>query len=573
MIEFGGGHGRGRRSLALWLAIGVSATLPAAAAANPGDLDPSFSEHGKFSMGGSSANAVAVQPDGKTLVLAGSSLRRLSLDGNSDRIYGKKGSAELGFPESYNGNSPADVVALPDGSSLVSGYVTTREGGVSVSVVRHLANGAVDKSFGAGGAATVALAGTGRDSDLGTRLAVSGDGRILVGGGAGDAPQVTRLMPNGVPDPGFNGGTPVAVNLGPEDVFSDVAVAPDGKVVVQGIAAPGGGEETDLAVARLNADGTPDAGFSGDGVAVADLGGRESGAGVAVQPDGKIVVVTTLRLGCREDRCQSSDMAVVRFDVGGPLDPGFGKSGVTVARPPADLGAEAAGVALAADGKIVVAGGGYDFVVARLEPNGVPDVTFGSSGFTWTSFRGIYPAYATGLALTPANDIVVAGFIYLEEAYDELAIARYLGSPGGEPDIDADGVLDPDDDCSRVFGTIKSGCPFVSRKLKLKYDEKKNLVTGRISTSQRSGEPLNGYLAGTTRYCAGNSAGSVVLFEKRGGPDRRVAVDRKPDDLEFRVKSSGEYYARVKEALVTAYEPDGPVELCGADKSKPLRIG
>ena len=62
---------------------------------------------------------------------------------------------------------------------------------------------------------------------------------------------------------------------------------PDGKLVIVGSTSAGGG---DFAIVRLNADGTPDTSFSGDGKQTVDFGGADGAAAVALAPDGKIVV-------------------------------------------------------------------------------------------------------------------------------------------------------------------------------------------------------------------------------------------------------------------------------------------
>jgi len=64
-------------------------------------------------------------------------------------------------------------------------------------------------------------------------------------------------------------------------------VQPNGKIVLAGY----GGPDNALAVTRLNADGSFDTSFDGDGTAGVDFGGLEQGWAVALQADGKLVVV------------------------------------------------------------------------------------------------------------------------------------------------------------------------------------------------------------------------------------------------------------------------------------------
>lgn len=547
------------------------ATLPATGVANPGDLDPGFAKQGKISRGGQSAVAVAVQADGKTLILGTSTLGRLNRDGKRDPTFGKKGSTSTGIPVGYSGSGGSDVAVQPDGLSLVLGFVDKQDGTASLTVARHLTDGKLDPSFGSGGRATVPLDGTGGLDDFapGPRIALQSDGRIVIAGTMAGTIQVARLTGAGVLDASFGGDGTVSVGLGPSGVFDDVAVGIDGKIFVAGSAA--GGADTDLAVARLNADGTPDVAFSGDGVQAADLGGRETGAGVAAQPDGKVVVAGTAQVSCHGDSCEP-EFALARFDSAGEPDPSFGAGGKVIAKGPDGIGSYAEALELQPDGKLVVAGGENDFLLARFNPDGSADESFGKHGLAWTPFLGSYPAYGVAMALTPDGGIVVAGYVLLEEFYDELTIARYQGGPG-PADLDADGFGDAKDRCPRTFGTHRSGCPFVKRVLKLKYDSKKRLVVGRIATNQTSGEQLSGYLPGTPRICSGDAGGAVSLYERRKGPDRRMDIDRSPYELKLKPKGPGSYYARVGSKIVTAFKPDGPVELCGADRSDGVRVG
>jgi uncharacterized delta-60 repeat protein len=109
---------------------------------------------------------------------------------------------------------------------------------------------------------------------------------------------VARFNPDGTPDGTFGGGSgKFIIDFTGFDRANAVALQPDGKIVVAGNTAPSGaplpGVTPDMAVARVNADGTIDTSFNGTGGIHIDLGGNETATGVAVRPDGRIVVVGT----------------------------------------------------------------------------------------------------------------------------------------------------------------------------------------------------------------------------------------------------------------------------------------
>ena len=130
---------------------------------------------------------------------------------------------------------------------------------------------------------------------------------------------------------------------------SCVALQGDGKIVV--VQNVDGGQ----VVARYNADGALDSSFSGDGILESDLGRPHALAvqtAVAVQPDGKIVVVG------RYDDPSGPAMGVERYDSAGSPDPTFSGDGRHTTS--FSGSAEGISVALQSDGKIVVGGRSAD---------------------------------------------------------------------------------------------------------------------------------------------------------------------------------------------------------------------
>lgn len=548
-------------------AVVLLAIFASSARANPGDLDPTFFESGK-SSDTDAVHALAVQPDGKTLLLGDYRLFRLEENGDFDSSFGagKAKGADPRFPESYSGTFPSDVLIQPDGKILICSYINTETQTASFAISRLDSTGAQDKSFGTNGVATVALEGTGSLSDRGPQLSLTADGRIVIAGEFGTGPQVARLLASGQPDPSLGGDGSVTVDMGPSGVLDDVAVGADGAIVVGG-ATGATDKAADFAVARLKPDGTPDPGFSGDGLQTLDLGERDEVAAVAIQADGKVVAAGTLTPSC--DSCFAR-FAVLRYATNGELDPGFGTGGRAITSAPKGIDASASEMALQADGKIVVAGGGGDLFMARYDTDGSADTSFGDDGATWTPFLGSYPAFGLAMTIGPDGRIVAGGLVYVEEFYDFGVIARY-GVAAGPGDRDADGLGDADDHCPLTSGTHKSGCPLIKRELKLKLGHH-DKFEARMLTDQVSGEPLAGYRGATAQLCTEAEGGKVSLYERRSGPDNRIASGRTAGALHVKNLDPGTYYARVGNEFLTAFTPDGPVELCKATRSDPLVV-
>jgi uncharacterized delta-60 repeat protein len=192
-------------------------------------------------------------------------------------------------------------------------------------------------------------------TDLAAAAALQPDGKIVIVGrvaqGGGDAPDVgiVRLLPSGAPDGDFGSSGVVRRGLVPGwDEATDVVLTPDGKIVVSVKASVGALFE--MAVARFLADGSPDGSFgSGGFVSTSFSVNNDFSTGVAVDGAGRIIVVG------QRSNLDKPDFAIARYLEGGGLDGSFGTNG----KLSVDFfagGDVAECVAVQPDGKIVVGG-------------------------------------------------------------------------------------------------------------------------------------------------------------------------------------------------------------------------
>jgi uncharacterized delta-60 repeat protein len=260
------------------------------------------------------------------------------------------------------------------------------------------------------------------------------------------------------PDPTF-GGDGIATVDGPAslgDEVSDLVVLPSGKVVAAGSMTTAGGGR-DFAAIRLNADGSLDTTFGGDGIVTTDIDGAASSDrafGLAVQDDGMVVLAgETIQNTVGADQ----DLAVVRYEADGTLDDddvqndGFGGDGIVAGGASTTSNDWANDVVVDGSGRVVLAGSIWegetveafeqDFLAARLTPGGAPDTSFDGdsgpgNGFVRVSFASDNFAFEEGFGidLMDDGDPVIAGSVYTGDAPasadDQIGLARLNGADG-----------------------------------------------------------------------------------------------------------------------------------------------
>ena len=305
------------------IAAGGVPALASGASPRPGDLDVTFSGDGKLTtdFGGSDlASAVAVQVDGK-LVVAGTSdgnfaLARYGVDGALDPSFSGDGlvTTDVGGTDDGQG-----VVIQTDGKLVVAGG---SEG--NFALARYTTGGGLDPSFSGDGVQTTDFG----VEDRATAVALQADGRIVVGGMSGDDFALARYDAAGALDPSFSGDGQQTTDFGGFDSGHDVAIGADGKIVLMGTHAPGA---ADFAVARYTANGELDPTFNGIGRVTTDFGRSsstyDSGEGVAIQPDGRIVVMGYGAEFTQFGGFYTRDLQLARYETNGALDRSFSDDG------------------------------------------------------------------------------------------------------------------------------------------------------------------------------------------------------------------------------------------------------
>jgi uncharacterized delta-60 repeat protein len=310
----------------------------------------------------------------------------------------------------------SDGKVLAAGSVLVSGATFTLEN--EFALLRFNADGTPDASFGSGGMISFGLPGT---PAVAHAVTLDAAGRVLVAGGAW-APEnfefaVARLDSSGAFDASFSADGLNTVGFHRPEHALAIAIQPDGRILLGGRSYVTSESYYDFALVRLNADGSLDSGFGSGGFASTTVTDSwDQIRALALLPDGRILAAgTTL-----------DDFALARYQPDGTLDTSFGTNGLVTI----DFGGndDLRSILVQADGKIVLAGktalfGQADFALARLDAEGHLDAGFGTNG-------------TLKLAIDPGND-AVGGLTQLADG--SLLVAGVGPSSAVLVQLDADG--------------------------------------------------------------------------------------------------------------------------------------
>lgn len=229
--------------------------------------------------------------------------------------------------------------------------------------------------------------------------------------------ETRRLLAGATLDPTFGENGIAAHQPG---VIHELHKLPDGKTLAVGSIFTAVGD-ADYYLARFNSDGSYDTSFGfGDGYSSFGFNGPgyiEQLTSVAVQNDGKVVVAGYV--GESDKQC----LLLARFTANGALDQSFDQDGIALFTD--TIAPEASDLAIQNDGKFVIVGSEDDgAIVRRFNTDGSPDLAFGTAGqLNLKSITGI-PSFATSIILQGNGKILVGGSCSLDNSFDTFLVFR-----------------------------------------------------------------------------------------------------------------------------------------------------
>jgi len=371
---------------------------------------------------------------------------------------------------------------------------------------------------------------------------------VLVSGGAAAAA--------GDLDPSFGSGGKVSTSFGANTLSfaTGVGVMSDGRIVAAGTTGNQNTGDQDFGVIRYKPDGSLDSSFGNGGVVKTDLGtNTDEGRATVLQPDGKIVVV-----GITQAASQIDDLVIVRYNVDGSLDSSFGSGGIVRVVGSPSFSTEINAVVLQPDGKIVVGGGAYStipqccagltFFLARFNPDGSPDSSFGNNGQAEVSFGSDQTSDISSLALQPDGKIVAAGESSPSDNSTSpgYAVARVNGEGSPDQRFGTGGVV------QSSFNDTNGGATSVA----VQADGKIVVAGSRTGAGSVDFGLLRLNADGSVDSGFGNG-GTVVTDLNSGSYDNPMAVAIESDG---KILAAGYGYTSMSDFAVVRYKVDGSLD-------------
>lgn len=243
----------------------------------------------------------------------------LNKDGAMDTSFGNRGVVTYDLTQSEEDDLLFSMVILKDRKMVFSG-VMEQFGESYLLLLKLEASGKTDKGFGTNGLLTLQPGGNHRIVLSKTAITqnTSGDRLLIAATVSNDIHtdmMVWKTDLNGKTESGFgtNGIKMVDFNQGSDDLLMSLVVQKDDKILMSGSSGK------NFAMVRLASGGVPDPGFGNNGTVLSPMGAGTAVAKVCtVQGNGRILLA-----GKTLNTNQNTELSIARFEANGTLDTGF----------------------------------------------------------------------------------------------------------------------------------------------------------------------------------------------------------------------------------------------------------
>ena len=544
------------------LALAGISSFANLAMATDGDLDTLFGVNGFITTDVGEFDSIrdlAVQSDGKIVAIGVSYIyydqpekqvndfivARYQPNGALDSCFGINGG--VNFQDLLGSTDIVGEVKIqPDGKILVAGYTQPNNNyhNYDIALVRFLANGQLDSSFGNNGVVVhdiIYPEGYGNSSKL-ESMVIDIQGRIVVAGQTFYGPGnflIARFLPNGSIDTSFGSNGFSNIMLAGHFKSMAVSLVADslGGYVMGGKSHNGsyssGPNNNDGILLRVDGNGNLDPSFGTNGFVSIDKAGLEDAVtSLVVQPDGKLVAAVASGTSYPDfifaqianygssyfpasTPYFTGNFTLMRFMPNGAPDASFGNQGMVETK----IGDNSIGVKLLQqqDGKLMLAGATFDDVlgipydssiaVARYLADGALDTSFGENGIRVTDFDYSVDGIIAG-AMQPDNNLVLGGVSSDITTAGDFLLTRFL-SNGNSPatssvDPSCEGLMN----ATAVDGSVPSGSSDENDSASGSVDSTDSATSSDSSSGTSSSNSGSGTQNGVVQTGSGSGDGT-----------------------------------------------------------------
>ncbi|MCS5642301.1 MAG: trypsin-like peptidase domain-containing protein, partial [Dehalococcoidia bacterium] len=339
---------------------------------------------------------------------------------------------------SITNNYVSDLLIQNSNRFILTGWENSSAGN-QIWVKSFTSDGKPDVAFADNGVFRTTLEGNNNRAI--SAVSVETD-KLLIGINTGNDSNtnfgILRLKSDGTLDSNFGTDGLVIAESDSIDQLQQIAIQPDGKVLLGGTRF--NGETVDILIARYNEDGSIDQSFGNNGTVSIDIGTGSSDFLTDIALDSNSNILAS----GHTDSAGHFDIFVSRFDAAGNLDTSFGTQGTTLI----DFGGNdaATDLLIQEDGKIIVVGRGDNgmrtptLIAARLLDSGILDDSFSGDGTAIYPFGNQNPQHHIEKVLTKGDGgllVLLTGYqsSLVPEASRDLEVSLFSIKSNGEIDL------------------------------------------------------------------------------------------------------------------------------------------
>lgn len=427
-----------------------------------------------------------------------------------------------------------------------------------IAVVQYAMDGDLDTDFGDFGYITL-KENNKFESELVADVAIQNDRKIIMVGRKGlfndDDICLLRILTDGTPDSTFGNYGWVFTDLGSnfEEGLS-VDIQSDQKIIVTAnddLFTP------KLILLRYNPSGSLDSTFGEDGKVIHTFNSSDHGSVILVQPDNSILI------GGYTSGPNGSVFASWRLDSNGRVDSLFGNRGIAaIDISEIDHGERGVAMSVDQD-KIIIAGNvnnpdsvnKYSAVI-RILNNGQLDSSFNSNGIYKLDIENNFEV--SGMAIQQDHKILLSGNISKLSGGTEWFLARLQPNGGLDTTFGNDGlIVQPAE-----FGNAFNGEVAIQHDNKIILSGSSGSLSNSDFETRRYNPGIVIPFQSTPISCSGLSNGSLIFYPEGGNPPYLFSLNNQPfqADSIFNDLHSGLYTITVKD-VSGLYGILGPIEV------------